>query len=116
MRHFPTGSFPPAVIDELLKAARGFNPEEEFPTGSFPRPWPFVGGVLQPAPPTPPTRLLIYKGPDDPTIVWRGKIPTVHVPHRELKGREGVIVAPRGPARNQEAHAQASQGLARDPP
>ncbi len=24
-RHFPTGSFPPAVIDQLLKAASGFS-------------------------------------------------------------------------------------------
>ncbi len=80
LRHFPSGSFPPAVISELLKAARGFNPEEEFPRGSFPRPWPFIGGELRPAPPTPPTRRLIYKGLGDPTIVWRGEIPTVRVP------------------------------------
>ena len=38
LRHFPAGSFPPMVIAELLEAAQGFNPEEEFPWrgGAFP--------------------------------------------------------------------------------
>ncbi len=89
------GTLPPVVIAELLKASQGFNPEKEFPTGSFPRPWPFVGGHLGPAPPTPPTRQLIYEGLDEPTIVSRGEVPTVHVP---------------------EAHAQPSRRPARDPP
>jgi hypothetical protein len=113
-RHFPTGSFPPAVIDELLKAADGFNPEREFPKGSFPRPWPFVGGRLRPAPPIPPTRLLIYKGTDDPTIVRRGEIPTVHVP-RSDRLADGTT-APGDPAVSREPLAQPSRCPARDPP
>ncbi len=42
-RCLPGGSFPPAVIESLLKAAGGFNPEVAFPKGSFPRAWPFIG-------------------------------------------------------------------------
>ncbi len=113
-RHLPTGSFPPAVVDGLLKAAPGFNPEEEFPRGSFPRPWPFVGGCLGPAPPTPPTRQLIYKSPDSPIIVGRGEIPTVHVPRSDRR-EEGTLVAG-DPAVSPEASAQQSWWPARDPP
>ena len=81
LRYFPDGSFPPSVIDEILRSAAGFNPEAEFPQGSFPRPWPFVGGVLPPRPPDPPTRLLVYQEIDgQTTIVWRSEeIPTVQV-------------------------------------
>lgn len=115
LRHFPSGSFPPAVISELLKAARGFNPEEEFPKGSFPRPWPFVGGELRPAPPTPPTRRLIYKGPDDPTIVWRGEIPTVRVAGMKDRREDGTLL--RGDlAISEQPHAQQPGRPARDPP
>ena len=113
-RHFPKGSFPPAVIEELMKAAGGFNPGREFPRGSFPRPWPFVGGRLRPAPPIPPTRQLVYRGPDDPKIVWRGEIPTVHVPRSDLL--EVGTTAPGDPAVNPEPLAQTSLRLARDPP
>ena len=114
-RHFPTGSFPPAVIEELLKAADGFNPEREFPRGSFPRPWPFVGGGLRPAPPIPPTRLLTYKGPNGRTIVLRGEIPTVRVPRSDRL--EDPARAPGDPGMNQEElSAQPSRRLARDPP
>ena len=43
----------------------------------------FFGGELAPAPPTPPSRRLVIEEVDDKwTIVWRGEIPTVHVPRR----------------------------------
>jgi len=113
-RHFPTGSFPPAVIEELLKAADGFNPEREFPKGSFPRAWPFVGGRLRPAPPIPPTRRLIYKGSDNRTIVRRGEIPTVHVPRSDCP--EGGTEAPGESGMHREPPAPPSWCLARDPP
>ena len=101
--------------ERMLQAVRGkyhplggteeghqFNPEVEFPRGSFPRPWPFVGGRLLPAPPTPPTRELIYKGK---TIVWRGEIPTIHVPSREPEDQEGMNVATCDPIQNQEVES-----------
>ncbi len=80
-QHFPDGSF--AVIEEILSTARGFNPEAEFPRRSFPRPWPFVGGQLVPPPPDPPNRHLVFAAIDGKeTIVWRGEIPSVHLPRR----------------------------------
>jgi len=110
--HFPTGSFPPAVIDGLLKAADGFNPEREFPSGSFPRAWPFVGGRLGPAPPIPPTRLLIYKGagrsddrsarrdPDgsrSPVGPPRGRNPTSRSCQEPGASRSSIRVSPGSP-------------------
>ena len=113
-RHLPTGSYPPAVVDGLLRAARGFNPEQEFPQGSFARPWPFVGARLGPPPATPPTRRLIYKSPDSPIIVGRGEIPTVHVPRSDRR-EEATIVAG-DPARSLKPCVQPSWWSARDPP
>ena len=82
-RHLPQGSVPPAVIELILKASRGFNPEAAFPARCFPSPWPFVGGQLAPAPPAPPSRrLVIRKIGGKPKIVWRGEIPTVRAPRR----------------------------------
>ena len=82
-RYMPSGSFAPAVIEEILKAAVGFDPEAEFPKGSFPRAWPFVGGQLPLAPPPPPSRLLVIRRIGEKwTIIDRGTIPTVHVPRR----------------------------------
>ncbi len=115
-RHFPSGSFPPALISELMKAARGFNPEEEFPKGSFPRPWPFVGGRLRSAPPTPPTRQLIYKDQAAPTVVARGEIPIVRVPRREVGRHKDEIVASFRPVGGEKAHVLPPRCLARDPP
>lgn len=82
-RHIPAGSFPPAVIEAMLRASGGFNPEAEFPKRSFPRAWPFVGGKLPPPPPSPPSRrLTLRKVGDEWKIVGRGEIPTVRVPCR----------------------------------
>jgi len=86
-RLFPDGSFPPALVEEILRSASSFNPALEFPCGgefpggSFPRPWPFVGGGLPPAPSDPPTRRLVIEEIDGKdTIVWREEgIPTVEV-------------------------------------
>ena len=84
-RHIPAGSFPPAVIEAMLQASGGFNPEAEFPRGCFPRAWPFVGGRLPPPPPPPPSRRLVVRKIDDEwRIVWRGEIPTVQVPRHSL--------------------------------
>ncbi len=48
-RHcLPDGSFPPAVVEAMLRASSGFNPETAFPQRCFPRAWPFVGGDLAP--------------------------------------------------------------------
>jgi hypothetical protein len=116
-RHLPAGSFAPSVIEEILRSAEGFNPEAEFPRRCFPRPWPFVGGQLVPPPPDPPTRQLVYEEIDGkPTIVWRGEIPTVHVPRRlDRDPREDVTTTPttnRSPKEVQPA----SRDPARDPP
>jgi hypothetical protein len=87
------------VIEPILKATGGFNPEVELPKGSFPRPWPFVGGELQPAPPSPPSRpLALDKIGDKWTIVRRGEIPTVRVPygavpcHADVKLRDDAMI------------------------
>ena len=83
-RCLPDGSFPPAVIESLLKVAGGFNPETAFPARCFPRAWPFIGGELPAPPPTPPSRPLVLRQVgEELEIVWRGEIPTVHVPRRE---------------------------------
>jgi len=82
-RCLPDGSFPPAVIESLLKVAGGFNPETVFPARCFPRAWPFVGGELPPPPPAPPSRQLVLRQVEEKLeIIWRGEIPTVHVPRR----------------------------------
>jgi len=79
----PTGSFPPVVVEAMLKASGGFNPETEFPKRSFPRAWPFVGGELSPPPPPPPSRRLVLRKIGEKwTIVFRGEVPTVRVPRR----------------------------------
>ncbi len=71
------------LIESILKASGGFNPEAAFPPRCFPRPWPFVGGQLPPAPPPPPNRsLVVHKIGDKWKIVWRGEVPTVRVPRR----------------------------------
>ncbi len=115
-RHFPAGSFPPPVIEEILSAAGGFNPESEFPSRSFPRPWPFVGGELRPRPPDPPSRQLVYAEVDGKqTIVWRGDIPTVHVPRMldsDLHGMTTTLSTKVSPGEVQPA----SRDPARDPP
>jgi hypothetical protein len=80
-RHFPDGSFPSSLIEELLRSVCTFNPEVEFPDRSFPRPWPFVGGRLPKAPGTPPSRRLVYlETHGEVKISWRGEIPTVRLP------------------------------------
>jgi hypothetical protein len=116
-RHFPDGSFPPSVIEEILRTAGGFNPEDEFPARSFPRPWPFVGGQLGPPPPDPPTRQLVFDKIDGKqTIVWRGEIPSVHVPRRlDLKIHQDVTTTPTNYVRHDEV-PPACRDPARDPP
>ena len=63
-----------------------FNPAEEYPSGddfsggSFPRPWPFVGGRLPPTPPDPPTRCILKKKDRKWTLVrLQETVPTVEV-------------------------------------
>jgi hypothetical protein len=115
-RYFPGGSFPPPVIEEILKAVGGFNAADEFPDRSFPRPWPFVGGGLPPAPGAPPSRRLAFlETRGKATIVWRGEIPTVRVP----RGRQQAL-----PELNERTSTNAqpievqteSSARARDPP
>ncbi len=80
----PTGSQPPMLADTILQLS-GFNPETAFPTRSFPRAWPYVGGELPPPPTSPPTRKLALLQVDDHwEVVGRGEIPTVHVPRLDL--------------------------------
>ena len=116
-RYFPEGSFPPAVIEAILKASGRFNPEAEFPQRSFPRPWPFVGGQLPPAPPPPPSRpLVLNKIGDKWTIVWRGEIPTVQVPRRplvEIPEDVAIVLTNSNGAKEVQP---ASRDPARDPP
>jgi hypothetical protein len=116
-RHLPDGSFPPSVIEEILSTAGGFNPEAEFPRRSFPRPWPFVGGQLVPPPPDPPSRQLVFATIDGKeTIVWRGEIPSVHVPHcLDLDLHEGLTTTLTPNASPKEVQS-ASRDPARDPP
>ncbi len=42
--------------------------------------------------PTPPPRRLIYRGPADSTIVWRGEIPTVRVPGMKDRREDGTLL------------------------
>ncbi len=78
----PNGSFPPAVVEEILQAG-GFNPETTFPKGCFPGAWPFVGGELPPPPSSPPSRVVVLERMEGKLrIVHRGEIPTVRVPCR----------------------------------
>jgi hypothetical protein len=116
-RHFPDGSFPPTVIEAILRSAGGFNPEAEFPGRSFPRPWPFVGGQLGPPPPDPPSRQLVYDQIDGKqTIVWRGEIPSVHVPRRlDLEIHGNATTTPTNYVLPEEVRP-ASRAPARDPP
>jgi hypothetical protein len=116
-RHFPGGSFPPSVIEEILRTSGGFNTEAEFPGRSFPRPWPFVGGQLRPPPPDPPSRQLVFdKIAGKQTIVWRGDIPSVHVPRRlDLEIHQDATTTPTNNVPAEEVPA-ASRDPARDPP
>ncbi len=116
-RHLPDGSFPPSVIEEILRNAGGFNHEAEFPSRSFPRAWPFIGGKLAPPPPDPPSRHLLFDDIDGKqTIVWRGEIPSVHVPRRlELDPREGLMSTLANNLSSKEVKP-ASRDPARDPP
>jgi hypothetical protein len=116
-RHFPGGSFPPSVIEEILRTAGVFNPEAEFPARSFPRPWPFVGGQLGPPPPDPPSRQLVFDKIDGKqTIVWRGEIPSVHVPRRlHLEIHQDATTTPTNYDPPEEVPA-ACRDPARDPP
>ncbi len=84
------------MIESILKASQGFNPEAAFPPRCFPSPWPFVGGQLAPAPPPPPSRrLVIRKIGGKPKIVWRGEIPTVRVPRRVAEEcQAGATIGP----------------------
>jgi hypothetical protein len=115
-RHLPQGSLVPAVIESILKASRGFNPEAAFPPRCFPSPWPFVGGHLAPPPPPPPSRrLVIHKIGGKRKIVWRAEIPTVRVPRRAAaEFPADATTCPTLP-RVQEVQP-ASRDLARDPP
>ncbi len=104
------------MIESLLKAAGGFNPEVAFPKGSFPRAWPFVGGQRPPPPPPPPSRrLVINKVGEKWKIVWRGEIPTVHVPRRADTGIQNETTVPTHPVPIQETQFARSDP-ARDPP
>ncbi len=115
-RCFPDGSFPPAVIEAILQASGGFNPEAAFPQGSFPRAWPFVGGELPPPPPPPPSRrLVVNKIAEKWKIVWRGEIPTVHVPCGADTGLENETTLPTHPVPIRETRFACSDP-ARDPP
>jgi hypothetical protein len=118
-RYLPQGSVPPAVIESILKASRGFNPEAAFPPRCFPSPWPFVGGQLAPAPPPPPSRrLVIRKIGGKLKIVWRGEIPTVRVPRRaaaELQG-DATIGLPLPTFSGVHEVQPAGRDPARDPP
>ncbi len=51
---------------------------------------------MAPPPPDPPSRSLVYDTIDGkPTIVWRGEIPTVHVPRRlDLDPQEDLPTTP----------------------
>ncbi len=94
-RCLPARSFPPAVIESILQACAGFNPETAFPRGCFPRAWPFVGGELASPPPRPPTRdLVLEQVGEELKIVWRGEIPTVHVPRRPVTVSSKETTAP----------------------
>jgi hypothetical protein len=115
-RHLPDGSVPPAVVEAILQASAGFNPEAAFPQRSFPRAWPFFGGELPPPPPQPPTRrLVVHKVSETWKIVWRGEIPTVHFPRRADTGipDETVVPAHLGPMEETQC---TYMDPARDPP
>ncbi len=116
-RHqLPEGSLPPGVVATILQATAGFNPEAAFPQGSFPRAWPFVGGRLPPPPPPPPSRrLVIRKVGEKWKIVWRGEIPTVHVPRRADTGLPNETAVSIRPVPVQEEQYTRSDP-ARDPP
>jgi len=71
-----------AAAESLLAAQEAcddFDPRSEFPQGCFPPALQFVGGVLLPPPPRPPTRVLEYDE-DGRRVVARGPIPVVRVP------------------------------------
>jgi len=116
-RHLPEGSFTPSVIEEILSKAGGFKPEAEFPKRSFPRSWPFIGGQLAPPPPDPPTRPLVIENiGGKPTIVWRGEIPSVHVPRRlDLDPPEDSLTTATTNGSPKQVQP-ASRDPARDPP
>ncbi|MCP4657191.1 MAG: hypothetical protein GY856_17420 [bacterium] len=116
-RHFPDGSFPPSVIEEILRTGGGFNTDAEFPRRSFPRPLPFVGDQLGPPPPDPPSRQLVFATIDGKeTIVWRGEIPSIHVPRRlDLEIHQDATTTPTNNVPAEEV-PPASRDPARDPP
>jgi hypothetical protein len=103
------------VIESILKASSGFNPEAAFPPRCFPSPWPFIGGQLAPPPPRPPSRrLVIHEVSGKRKIVWRGEIPTVRVPRRSATE---LPAATMGPILSGVQEVQpASRDPARDPP
>ncbi len=114
-RHLPGGSLPPAVVSAILRATSGFNPEAAFPRGSFPRAWPFLGGELPPPPPRPPTRRLVIRQVGEKSeVVWRGEIPTVHVP-RVAPGSPTETMVPTHSGPMEETQC-AHRDWARDPP
>ncbi len=72
---------------------------------------------MAPPPPDPPSRPLVYDTIDGkPTIVWRGEIPTVHVPRRlDPDPQEDLPTPPTSNISPKEVQP-ASRDPARDPP
>ena len=71
------------AADRLITAQKiggAFDPQVEFPLGSFPPALQFVGAGLPLPPPKPPSRLLFYAEDNSTTILQRGEIPVIRLP------------------------------------
>ena len=102
------------MIESILQASGGFNPETAFPRGCFPRAWPFVGDELPPPPPRPPTRQLVVEQVGERLeIVWRGEIP-ITFPAARTQGTPPSRWRPITPSRFRRHSARGDP--ARDPP